>query len=88
MPEKVTMLEKLLSRYADIKERAQAEYAPQHIAQYLMSLAGAFNGYYAVNQIVDDTDPLSPYRVMLTKKFVETMTDGLWLLGIKVPKRM
>ncbi|MBP6858971.1 MAG: arginine--tRNA ligase [Candidatus Pacebacteria bacterium] len=88
LPEQVTMLEKLLSRYADIKERARAEYAPQAIAQYLMSLAGAFNGYYAVNQIVDDTDPLSPYRVALTKKFVETMTDGLWLLGIKVPKRM
>lgn len=88
LPEKVTMLEKLLSRYADIKERARVEYAPQHIAQYLMSLAGAFNGYYAVNQIVDDNDPFSPYRIELTKKFVETMTDGLWLLGIKVPKRM
>jgi arginyl-tRNA synthetase len=88
LPEKVTMLEKLLSRYTDIKERARAEYAPQTIAQYLMSLAGAFNGYYAVNQIVDDNDPLSPYRVALTKKFVETMTDGLWLLGIKIPKRM
>ncbi|MEN9912725.1 MAG: hypothetical protein RLY66_133 [Candidatus Parcubacteria bacterium] len=88
LPEQVTMLEKLLSRSADIKERARMEYAPQHIAQYLMALAGAFNGYYAVHQIVDDKDSLSPYRIALTKKFVETMTDGLWLLGIKVPKRM
>ncbi|MEK7641931.1 MAG: arginine--tRNA ligase [Patescibacteria group bacterium] len=88
LPDEVTTLEKLLSRYADIKEYARSEYAPQHIAQYLMSLAGAFNGYYAVHQIVDEKDPLSPYRVALTKRFVETMTDGLWLLGIKVPQRM
>lgn len=87
-PEKVTQLEKLLSRFDDITDRARAEYAPQHIAQYLMALAGAFNGYYAAHQIVDENDPLSPYRVALTKKFVETMTNGLWLLGIKVPNRM
>lgn len=88
LPEQVTMLEKLLSRYEDVRERARAEYAPQHIAQYLMSLAGAFNGYYAAHQINDEADPLSPYRVALTNKFLGTMTDGLGLLGIKVPKRM
>lgn len=88
LPERVTMLEKLLSRYSDIKERACVEYGPQFIAQYLMSLAGAFNRYYATNQIIDEADPLSSYRVALTKKFSETMTDGLWLLGIKVPEKM
>jgi arginyl-tRNA synthetase len=87
-PEKVTMLEKLLSRYDDIQEYARIEYAPQHIAQYLTALAGAFNAYYATHQIVDEHDALSVYRVQLTKEFLQTMTQGLWLLGINVPSRM
>ncbi len=88
LPSKVSLLEKLISRFPDIVERARAEYAPQHIASYLMMLAGAFNAYYAVNVIVDKDDPMSPYRVALTKSFVTTMKNGLWLLGIKVPKKM
>ncbi len=87
-PEEVTMLERLISRFPDIVERARAEYAPQHIASYLMALAGEFNAYYANHQIVDDADPLSPYRVALTKAFRTVMINGLWILGIKVPERM
>lgn len=88
MPEAVTHLEKLLCRFDDVQGRARAEYAPQVVAQYLMALAGAFNGYYAQNQILNEKDTLSPYRLALTKRFVDTMTRGLWLLGIKVPERM
>jgi len=86
--EKTGLLERLISRFPDIVARARAEYAPQHIAGYLIALAGAFNGYYAGNTIVDAKDPASPYRVALTKAFLTTMTNGLWLLGIKVPKKM
>ncbi len=88
LPEEVTLLEKLISRFPYIVERARAEYAPQLVANYLITLAGAFNSYYANHQIIDDTDPLSPYRLELTQAFLTTMTNGLWLLGIKVPKRM
>jgi arginyl-tRNA synthetase len=88
LPEHVSLVEKLISRFPDIVERARIEYSPQHVANYLVALAGAFNAYYAANQIVSDTDPLSPYRVDLTKAFHTVMVNGLWLLGIKVPKRM
>ncbi len=88
MPEKVGLLEKIIVRFPDIVERASAEYAPQHVANYLINLAGAFNSFYASNTIVDVKEPLSAYRVALTKKFVETMSEGLYILGIKIPKRM
>ena len=88
LPEQVTMVEKLISRFPDVVERARVEYAPQHIAAYLMSLAGEFNAYYAQHQIIDENDPVSPYRVALTKAFRTVMVNGLWVLGITVPGRM
>lgn len=88
LPQNVGLLEKLIMRFPDIAERARVEYAPQIIANYLINLAGAFNGFYASQTIIDDKDPLTPYRLALTRAFKSVMTDGLWLLGIKVPKKM
>ncbi|MDD5165143.1 MAG: arginine--tRNA ligase [Candidatus Pacebacteria bacterium] len=88
LPEKVGLLEKLIVRFPDIVERASGEYAPQLIANYLINLASAFNSFYASNTIVDVNEPLSPYRVLLTKSFAEAMSEGLHILGIKIPKRM
>ncbi|MDB5239051.1 MAG: hypothetical protein JWO00_386 [Candidatus Parcubacteria bacterium] len=88
LPQAAGLLERLITRFPDIAERARKEYAPQHIANYLINLAGAFNGFYTNSVIVDINEPLSPYRIALTRSFLAVMTDGLWLLGIKVPKRM
>jgi arginyl-tRNA synthetase len=88
LPEKVELLEKMLVRFPETIERARNEYAPHHIITYLTELSSAFNSYYAHNQIIDDKDPISDYRVKLTQVFVQTMKNGLWVLGIKVPKRM
>lgn len=87
-PELVTDLEKMLTWYAEIVERAGKEYAPHYLATYLIELAGEFNTYYAHNKIIDAGDPLSPYKVELTKAFAQTMKDGLYLLGIEVPSKM
>lgn len=87
-PQKTELLEKLLIRFPEIITRAREEYAPHHIITYLTELSSAFNSYYANNQIVDEKDPLSPYRVHLTKVFEHVMKAGLWVLGIKVPGRM
>ncbi len=88
LPEKVSLLEKLITRFPDVIERAQHEYAPQHVANYLITLAGAFNSFYASQVIVDKNNNFSAYYVALTKVFVATMTNGLWVLGIRVPKKM
>ena len=88
LPETVGLLEKLIVRFPDISERARVEYAPQHVANYLVQLAGAFNAFYANQTIIDEKDPLMAYRVELVRAFLKTMTRGLWLLGIEVPKKM
>jgi arginyl-tRNA synthetase len=88
LSERAGLLEKLIVRFPDIVVRARVEYAPQHIAGYLINLAGAFNSFYGNQTIADAKDPLSPYYVALTKSFRTTMTNGLWLLGIKVPEKM
>ena len=86
--EGASLLERLLYRFPDIVERAGKEYAPHLIATYLIELAGAFNSYYAQNQIVNSSDPDSSYRVALTSAFATVMKNGLWLLGIGAPERM
>lgn len=84
----VGLVEKLIARFPEIVTRAREECAPQHLAGYLISLAGAFNSFYASHIIVDEKDPHSPYRIAVTKAFVTVMRNGLWILGIKVPERM
>jgi arginyl-tRNA synthetase len=82
------ILAKLIVRFPEIIERARNEYAPQHVANYLINLAGAFNSFYASQTIVDKNNKMSSYYVALSKAFLTTITNGLWILGIKVPERM
>ncbi len=87
-PPEPTLLERLLYRFPEVVERAAREYAPHLIATYLIEVSGAFNSFYAERQIVNAADPLSPYKVALTKTFSLIMKNGLWLLGISVPEHM
>jgi len=88
LPEKTSDLERLLVRFPEVISRAREDYAPNYIVTYLTELSSAFNSYYANNQIIDDTDSISPYRVAVTKVFAQVMKNGLWVLGIQVPERM
>lgn len=81
-------LERLAVRFPEIATRAVLEYAPHYVANYLMELAGEFNSFYNSTQIVKEGDKFAPYKVALVKVFVQTMTRGLWLLGIQVPRKM
>lgn len=87
-PEETSLLERLLPRFPEVVVRAGSEFAPHLIATYLIGLAGAFNSYYAKNQIVNAVDPTSAYKVALTLAFATTIKNGLWLLGIRVPEHM
>lgn len=84
----VSLLERLLYRFPEVVELASSEYAPHFVATYLIELAGAFNSYYAKNQIVNASDATSPFKVTLTSAFAAIMKNGLWLLGIEAPERM
>src|SRR3989344_2554027 len=80
-------IERLLYRFPEVVLRAAREYEPHYVATFLTELAGAFNSWYAKEQIIDDS-PQSPYKLALTKAFHQTMKNGLYLLGITTPERM
>ena len=86
---KTGQVERLLERFPSIVERAGKEYAPHLVVTYLTELAGAFNSWYAREQIMDEKDPAgSVYKIGLTEAVSIVMKNGLDLLGIKVPEKM
>ncbi len=87
-PKEISILERLLYRFPEIVERAAAAYEPHYLTTYLTELAGAFNSWYANEQIVNKDDSTSPYKVALTRAFQITMQNGLQLLGIKTSEKM
>ena len=84
----ITRLSRLLYRFPEIVERAAADFAPNHIATFLIEVAGEFNSWYAGAKIVDKTDPQSPYKVALTEAASFIIKNGLHLLGIDAPEKM
>jgi len=83
-----THIERLLQRYPRVVDRAGREYAPHQLVTYLTELAGAFNSFYGSHKIIDITDPTAPYRLAITKAFVDVMSSGLDLLAIELPSEM
>ena len=86
-PEEVTDLERMIYRFEEVTMRASLEKAPQLLVEFLTSLSGAFNKFYAEGIIVSD-EPDSVYKVALTEAFSRVMEKGLQLLAIPVVSRM
>jgi len=78
---------RLVARFPSIVERAAREFAPHHVAQYLLELAGVFNSWYAQEQILDGT-PAAAHKLALAGAAGNTIRNGLWLLGIAAPEKM
>lgn len=88
IPEKTSILEKLLYRFPEVVAWSYQQLEPHHIATYLTELASAFNTFYASTIIVNKDDSSTPYRIALVEAFHQTMKNGLYLLGIKTPEKM
>jgi len=82
-----TALSRLAARFPDIVERAAQNLEPQLVANYLVGFAGAFNSWYAQEQILDGTEKAA-HKVALADAARQTLKNGLWLLGIPAPERM
>jgi arginyl-tRNA synthetase len=85
-PDEPYKIERLISRYPEIVLAAQKNLAPHTITQYLTQLAGEWNSFYAQERI--NGGEHEQYKRMVAKAFVETMQNGLGLLGISVPEKM
>ena len=85
----VSDLEKYLYRFPEVVAKAGTELSPSTIANYLIELAGLFNGFYAQGQIIDQSKlNVSMHKVAITEAFAIVMKNGLNLLGISVPEKM
>lgn len=80
------LVARLLMQFPDVVARAQAEYAPHHVAQYVGELAASYNRWYAKERVVGD--PAAARRAALTEAVAITLKNGLHLLGIQAPERM
>lgn len=83
----VRLVERILYRFPEIIERAQVEYAPHYITTYLTELAGAFNNFYAHEQVIGDS-PEASYRLTIVEAVKVVLKNGLTVLGIPAPERM
>lgn len=80
-------LARLLHRFPEIVEYATSLYEPHLLTGYLLEVAGAFNSWYAAEQILDGT-PAAAHKVALTEAVRRTLKNSLWILGIPAPERM
>ncbi|MDB5264902.1 MAG: hypothetical protein JWN64_473 [Parcubacteria group bacterium] len=79
-------IERLITRFPGIIAKAEALSAPHVIAQYLTQLASEWNSFYAQERVIGGDH--ETYKLRLAEAFVNTMTNGLRLLGIPTPERM
>jgi len=79
-------IERLVIHFPEVARRAAAELSPQLIVQYLTELAGAWNGFYAKEQVLGS--PEEAYKQRAARAFANTMQAGLDLLGIPAPEKM
>jgi arginyl-tRNA synthetase len=79
-------IERLIIHYPEVAARAARLFAPNILMTYLTELAGAWNSFYAKEQVLGS--PEEAYKQRVTRAFANTMANGLTLLGIPTPERM
>src|SRR3989344_3632507 len=86
IPESPYRLERLILPFPEVAARAARELAPTLLVNYLTELAGEWNSFYAQERIIGGEH--EAHRLPLARAFVQTMTNGLTLLGIPTPEKM
>ena len=78
---------KLLQDFARVVKRAADNYDPSLIAKYAISLAQAFNKFYAHTRILDES-PERDSRLALSYATAVVLKEALRLLGVDAPEKM
>ena len=78
---------KLLQDFGRVVKRAADNYEPSLIATYAISLAQAFNKYYAHTRILDES-PERDSRLALSYSTAVVLKEALRLLGVEAPEKM
>ena len=78
---------KLLQDFARVVKRAADNFEPSLIAKYAISLAQAFNKYYAHTRILDES-PERDSRLALSYTTAVVLKEALRMLGVEAPEKM
>ena len=78
---------KLIQDFARVVKRAADNFEPSLIAKYAISLAQAFNKYYAHTRILDET-PERYSRLALSYTTAVVLKEALRMLGVEAPEKM
>ena len=78
---------KLIQDFARVVKRAADNFEPSLIAKYAISLAQAFNKYYAHTRILDET-PERDSRLALSYTTAVVLKEALRMLGVEAPEKM
>ena len=78
---------KLLQDFPRIINRAADNFEPSIIAKFAISLAQAFNKYYAHTRILDES-PERDSRLALSYATAVVLKEALRLLGVEAPEKM
>ena len=79
---------KEISRFSDVINLAMKKNEPSIIARYVINLAKSYSNFYNQNKVITDDTETQNARLYLTYMTMITLTNGLKLLGIKVPEKM
>jgi arginyl-tRNA synthetase len=86
VPEFPYVLERIILHYPEVAARAARELSPNLLVNYLTELAGEWNSFYAKERIVGGE--YEAHKILLARAFVQTMTNGLTVLGIPTPEKL
>lgn len=78
---------KLIQSYSNVLDRAAREFEPSIIAKHALSMAQAFNRFYANVRVLDD-GPEKESRLALVYAVALMLEEDLRLLGVEAPNEM
>ncbi|MEM5814505.1 MAG: arginine--tRNA ligase [Candidatus Aenigmatarchaeota archaeon] len=80
---------KLLAKYPNVLQKSAADLRPHYLADYLHSLADAFNNFYQnVPVLKAETEGQRNARLKLVESVKTVLKSGLYLLGMEAPEKM
>ena len=79
---------KQICEFEDTVELCAKEYAPHHLASYLLALAASFHNFYDHNRVILEDRNVSEQRLLLISGVRKVLGTGLKLLGISAPEKM
>jgi len=80
---------KQLGRYPEVVVTAAEQYSPAIVANYLYDLVKSYNTFYQNISVLGSTDAdQKSFRIALSQKVAEVISNASGLLGINVPDTM